>query len=135
MSISILVGFFFEIVTFIISFVFRKSLNKNGLKTFPYFLLFIILGEFTGLFLGKVFHANIAFINIFTSIQMAYYLMLIHKSIHSVKGKRGISFCIFLFIIITLINYFFIQNIHAELASYTFTIGCLLITIGAVFFF
>lgn len=134
-SIWLLIAILFEVVTFIVSVVYSRTLIKNKLNTFSYFLLFILLGEFTGLYIGRVYRTNIAFINIFTSLQMAYYLVLIHKSINSVIGKRGISLCILIFIITTLINYFYIQNIHAELASYTFTIGCLLITIGSVYFF
>ncbi|MEO6903395.1 MAG: hypothetical protein ABI315_09585 [Bacteroidia bacterium] len=134
-SIWLFIAISFEIATFIVSVIYSKTLIKNKLSTFPYFLLFILLGEITGILLGKIYHKNIAFYNIFTSLQMAYYLVLIHKSINSLKGKRCISFCLLFFIITTLINYFFIQNIDAELASYTFTIGCLLITIGGVYFF
>lgn len=130
-----LLSILFEFAVFILSVFNYKTLVKNRLKTFPYFLFIVVAGEIIGFFLAKLYKTNIAFYNIFTTIQIAYYLLLIYNSIDSVKGKKVLAFSLIFFILASVINYFFIQDISNELVSYTFTIGCLLITIGAAYFF
>jgi hypothetical protein len=135
MSIWIVIGMFFLVATIVTSFIHYKLLNENGLKSFPYFLLFVLAGELTGILLARIYHTNVVFYNIFTSIQTAYYLFLIHSSVQSVKIKQIIAVCAGVFILSSVLNYFFVQNIHTELVSYTFTIGCLFITLSAMYFF
>lgn len=130
-----LLSILFEFAVFILSVFNYKTLVKNRLKTFPYFLFIVVAGEIIGFFLAKLYKTNIAFYNIFTTIQITYYLLLIYNSIDSVKGKKVLAFSLIFFILASVINYFFIQDISNELVSYTFTIGCLLITIGAAYFF
>lgn len=130
-----LLSILFEFAVFILSVFYYRTLVINRLKTFPYFLFFVVAGEITGFFLAKIYRTNIAFYNVFTTLQIAYYLLLIYNSIDSVKGKKVLASCLVLFIIASIINYFFIQDISNELVSYTFTIGCLLITMGAAYFF
>lgn len=125
----------FEFAVFILSVFYYRTLVVNRLKTFPYFLFFVVAGEITGFFLAKIYGTNIAFYNVFTTLQITYYLLLIYNSIDSVKGKKVLASCLVFFIIASIINYFFIQDITNELVSYTFTIGCLLITMGAAYFF
>lgn len=135
MSIWIVIGMFFLVATIATSIIHYKLLNENGLKSFIYFLIFVLAGEVTGVVLAKVYGTNVVFYNIFTSIQTAYYLFLIQSSILSVKIKRIIGVCTGVFILSYIINYFFVQNIHTELVSYTFTIGCLFITLSSMYFF
>jgi hypothetical protein len=135
MSIWIFIGMFFLVATIATSIIHYKLLNENGLKSFPYFLVFVLAGELTGILLAKIYHTNVVFYNVFTSIQTAYYLFLIQSSVLSVKIKRIIAFCTGGFILGSILNYFFVQNIHTELVSYTFTIGCLFITLSSMYFF
>jgi hypothetical protein len=129
-----LLSILLESAVFILSVLYYKPLAKNKLKTFPYFLFFVVAGEITGFYLAKLFRTNIAFYNIFTSLQIAYYLLLIYNSLETTKGKKALALCISFFIASSIIN-IFIQDLSIELASYNFTIGCLLITTGAVYFF
>lgn len=129
------IGVLVLVATITLSFIHYKLLKINGLIVFPYFLIFVLLGELTGLLLAKIYHTNVVFYNIFTSIQIAYYLFLIQRSIFSRKIKKIIAACTVIFILISIINYFFVQNIRTELVSYTFTIGCLFITLSAIYFF
>ena len=131
----LLVTLFFELVSFILSIIYYKNLKKNRLKTFPYFLFFVLAGELAGIFLAKKYHTNIAFYNIFTLAQIAFYLLLIYNSIDLSKGKKVIAFCIILFVLTSIVNFIYIKDINSELISYAFTIGCVLITIGASYFF
>jgi hypothetical protein len=135
MSIWLLIGNLIIGITTLTSFIYYKLFKVNNLISFPYFLLFVFIGEITGIWLAKIYNTNIVFYNAFTSIQTAYYLFLIKNSISSVKIKRIVSICAYIFILISVINFFFVQNDHAELISYTFSIGCLLITLNAIYFF
>jgi hypothetical protein len=135
MNIWTAIGLCFLVATIVTSFIHYKLLNENGLKSFPYFLLFVLAGELTGFLLAKIYGTNVVFYNLFTSIQTAYYLFLIHSSVQSIKIKQIIAVCTGVFILSFILNYFFVQNIHTELVSYTFTIGCLFITLSAMYFF
>lgn len=135
MSRWLFLSILFEFTVFMISVIFYKTLKENKLGTFPYFLFFVVTGELCGYAMARIYKTNIAFYNVFTTIQITYYLLLIYASIESVKGKRVLAFSTVFFIVASVINYFFIQDISNELVSYTFTIGCLLITLGAAYFF
>ena len=135
MSIWIFIGMLFLVATIATSIIHYKLLKEYGLETFPYFLFFVLAGELTGVLLARIYHTNVVFYNIFTSIQTGYYLFLIQSSIVSVKIRRIIVACACVFILASVVNCFFIQNIRTELVSYTFTIGCLLITLSAMYFF
>lgn len=135
MSIWIFIGLMVLVATITTSFIHYQLLKANGLTTFPYFLLFVLIGELTGIWLAKVYNTNIIFYNIFTGIQTLYYLFLIKDSIFSEKIRRIIAVCIFLFILLSIFNHFFVQNSNTELGSYTFSTGCLLITLSAMYFF
>jgi hypothetical protein len=135
MTIWIFIGLCFLVATIVTSFIHYKLLNENGLKSFIYFLILVLAGELTGVLLAWIYGTNVIFYNLFTSIQTAYYLFLIQSSILSVKIKRIIAVCTGIFILLSIINYFFVQNIHTELVSYTFTIGCLFITLSSMYFF
>lgn len=135
MNIWIVIGMFFLVATIVTSIVHYRLLNENGLKSFPYFLIFVLAGELTGILLARIYHTNVVFYNIFTITQTAYYLFLIQNSVLSVKIKRMIAVCNGVFILLSVLNYFFVQNIHTELVSYTFVIGCLFITLSSMYFF
>jgi hypothetical protein len=135
MSRWLFLSILFEFAVFVISVIFYRTLKENKLGTFPYFLFFVVTGELTGYVLAKMYQTNIAFYNVFTTLQIAYYLLLLSNSIESAKAKRVLLIFMIFFIIASVINYFFIQDISNELVSYTFTIGCLLITMGASYFF
>ncbi len=135
LSIWLLLFLIFESVAFILSVIYYKSLKENKLKTFPYFLFFILAGEITGIVLARKYHTNIAFYNIFTTAQFTYYLLLLYNSIDLSRGKKIITFCIIFFALSTVINFIFIEDINTELISYSFTIGCVLITLGSAYFF
>ncbi len=135
MSFWIFIGILVLVSAITTSVIFYKTLKANNLKSFPYFLFFVLAGEITGILLARIYHTNIVFYNIFTSVQIIYYLYLIQSSILSKIAKKIIAVCIAVFTLISIINCLYVQNINTELISYTFSIGSLFITLSAMFFF
>src|SRR4051812_603892 len=126
--------YFFESATFLLSVIFYRSLKRNKLVTLPYFLFFILAGEVLALYIAKRYHNNIDYYNAFSTLQIGYYLLLIHSSICSGKAKKVLAGCIAFFFLASIINYYLVRG-NNELISYSFTIGCLFITLGSAYFF
>jgi hypothetical protein len=123
----------FESIVFILSVIFYRSLKRSKLVTLPYFLFFVLAGELMGQQVAKWYHSNIAYYNIFSSLQIIYYLLLIYYNICSTRTKKIFAYCIAFFVLVTIGNYFLIGE--GELVSYSFATGFLLITLGSAYFF
>ncbi len=124
-----------EALVFLVSTLHVQKLKSWRLGSLPYFLFFVFAGELVGFFLAKCFHTNLAFHNVFGTIQMLYYLYLIRANIVSPKVKKVIIWSAALYAFTFIINSIFIQQINRELGSYTFTMGCVLISVWVVYFF
>ncbi len=124
-----------EFIVFLISALHFKKLKERGLGSFPFFLFLNFAGELLGVFLALKFHNNIVFYNIFSILQIIYYLVLIRGNIMGKKARKAVLITIIVFVAFSLVNYFFIQKLNKELESYTFTLGCLLISVWVVYFF
>lgn len=135
MSIWVIIGMLVLASTIVTSFIHYDSLKAFGLRSFAYFLLFVLLGELTGIILARTYHTNILFYSIFTSLQIIYYLYIIQSSIFSSIMKKVIAALSIIFFVVSVINCFFFQNINTELISYTFSIGSLFITFTSLYFF
>ena len=135
MNIWLVLSILFEFLAFTISVIHYNKIKESSLRSLPFFLFFVFTGEISGIFIAKVFHNNIIFYNVFTTIQVVYYLFLVQSNIQSRSAKRGIVYTVVLFLLVALVNYFFIQDVYTELASFTFTMGCLAITIWVAYFF
>ena len=135
MSNSLIAIFSFEFCAFILSLMTYKKLRDNKLVTFPFFLFFIFSGEVSAYFLAVKFHNNVAFYNIFNAIQIVYYLFLIRHNLSSTKAAKILLISIYLFVIVTVVNYFFIEKLEQELLCYTFTLGCVLIAVWVAYYF
>lgn len=135
MNISLIAIFSFEFCAFILSVVTYKKLRNNKLVTFPFFLFFIFSGELFAFFLAVKYHNNVAFHNVFTTIQIVYYLFLIRHNLSSSKAAKILLISIYLFVIVTGVNYFFIEKLEQELLCYTFTLGCVLIAVWVAYYF
>ena len=127
--------YFFEFSAFITSAFYYKNLKNANLKSLPFFLFFVFLGEIVALLLAKKFHTNLFYYNIFTALQMIYYLVLIGKHLNSNKAKIIILSTVLAFIVFTSINFIFVQDLNIRLDSYSFTFGCFLITIWVTYYF
>lgn len=125
----------FEFTVFVLSAIFYRSLKANKLVSLPYFLFFILAGELLGFWIAKRYHSNTGYYNTFSTLQIGYYLLLIYHSICSAKAKKILAGCIIAFFVASIINYYFIKDNSNELISYSFTIGCLFITLGSAYFF
>ena len=135
MNNSLIAIFSFEFCAFILSLMTYKKLRDNKLVTFPFFLFFIFSGEVSAYFLAVKFHNNVAFYNIFNAIQIVYYLFLIRHNLSSTKAAKILLISIYLFVIVTVVNYFFIEKLEQELLCYTFTLGCVLIAVWVAYYF
>lgn len=135
-SIWLILILLFELATLILSVIYYKSLKENELVSLPYYLFFLLAGELIGIFLiGKIYHSNINYYNSFSTLQIGYFLILIYKSLYSNWAKKVLAYCIAFFLLASVVNYYLIRNDVNALTSYSFTIGCLFITLGSAYFF
>ncbi|HRG38416.1 MAG TPA: hypothetical protein PK289_07790 [Bacteroidia bacterium] len=126
----------FEFVSFLLSVIYYKSLKRNALTTLPYYLFFVLAGEAIGVFvIGQLYHSNISYYNTLSTLQIGFLLVFIHKSIYSPWAKKVLAICIGFFLIASVVNYYLIKDEVNALTSYSFTIGCLFITLGSAYFF
>jgi hypothetical protein len=127
--------FLIEFIALLVGIYNCKNLSNSKLKYFPYFLCFIFLGEVGAMLIAKIYRNNIFYYNIFTAIQIVFYLDLIRIHISSKGAKNFVLISIIAFILSTIINILYIQHALNEWVCYTFTLGCFLITVWVTYYF
>jgi len=117
----------FELLSFAISLAFVTKLRQAGLVLFVPFLLLTNMEEWGSLHGYFTFHgSNTWVVNIFTNIEFLFYSYLFYSSTKDASFKKRIKYIFAGYILLALINIFFIQkpeNFH----SYTYLLGSLMI--------
>jgi hypothetical protein len=114
--------------------VLRQKNFPRSLKIFPIFLLVTLIVELDSVFLINKVGNNIAVYNIFSIIEFEFYLYIIRKIIINKRVKKVISYTMVIFPLLCLYNIFVINDIyHFHVA--TFSLGCLIIVIYAIYYF
>jgi hypothetical protein len=107
---------------------------SSYLWLFPFFLALALVVEILGWQLSEKAQNNADLYNFFSVSAFAYYMRLIMDVVHSRKAKKVILGVMTLYVIISLINIFFIQKIN-NFHTMTYSIGCFLIVVISIYYF
>lgn len=135
MYLWLMILFGVELSTAIIAALHYKKLKEKKLESFPAFLFFVFFGELFAFFLAYKYRTNILFHNIFATVQIVYYLLLIRHQVSSKAAKKVLLLMALGYILLSVLNALYVQSISKELMCYAFTVGCLLISVSLVYFF
>jgi hypothetical protein len=104
------------------------------LKLFPVFLLLTIVVEIITTWL--TLHGKSAFIlyNFFNPMEFLFYMYVVRENIRSPRAKKIIFYTGWLFVLVAVVNFLFIQKITA-FSSFAYALGCLLIAVICIYYF
>jgi len=136
---------FSELLAAIIGTLYFYKYKNSPLKYFLYILWYIVLTEFTGWYaadkdvLGffdkEGRHYNLWMYNLMYSIFYPIVLTIYLRSIHQLSYKKWIKIFIFFYIIVSIINWSFIQSFKYEWSELPDVIGSLFLAISIIFYF
>jgi hypothetical protein len=112
---------------------FQKG-SPRYLRLFPIFLLVTIVVEIFSTWLAFHKKSTISLYNFFTSFEFLFYMYVVRENIRSLRVKRVLFYAIWLYILIVVVNFLFIQKISA-FNSFTYASGCLLIAVICIYYF
>jgi hypothetical protein len=125
---------YFEVLCFLASLtLFFQKGTPRYMKSFPFCLLATVAVELIGWRIAKSRVVVLWLYNSFALVISDYYLFLLWNFINNTKVKRVIGHSIWIYMILGLINLFFIQV--NTFNSITFAIGCLLIVAFCIYYF
>ncbi len=133
---------FLPLYTYFIAFSFLVSLSvyftaeKSPLylKLFPPYLLLTLIAESLGPYLSSIRINNLALYNFFTVFEFCFYLWVINLIISKERIKKIIHLVILLYIIISIGNIIFVQQMKT-FHTVTYALGCLLVAIFCIYYF
>ena len=128
------VAFYFTCLSFLTSlFVYKNRSTPFYLKLFPPFLLTTIVIEILSTYLSRRGITNFKLYNFFTVFEFCFYLFIISRILISLRARKIITYTIFSYLVISLLNILFLQK-HT-FHSITYSLGCLLIVTASVYYF
>ena len=136
---------FSELLAAVIGTIYFYKYKHTHLKYFLYILWYIVLTEFTGWYsshydvLGffdkKGIHYNLWMYNLMYFIFYPIVLWMYSKSIKRPVHIKWIKFFIFFYIIISILNWSFIQDVRFEWSELPSITGSVFLAISIVFYF
>lgn len=133
-----------EIVAAIIGTLFIYKYKKTSLKYFLYLLWYIVFTEILGKYADEL---NLSYIgengvkynfwlyNLLYSIILPVLYLIYFNLIKTAKFKFWIKIFVYLFLIISIINWSFIQNFRTEWLDTPFIVGAIFLTIIILLYF
>ncbi len=113
-----------------------KNYSKSKAKYFVFCILYAVATEFFGSVFYKLFnHVNFVVYNIFTIIQLTFFLWWYQLILNSQKRKNTLRLFILVYLIFALFNSLFGEDILIANQIYTFTLGVLFVLIAISFYF
>lgn len=126
-----------ELAACITGFICWKNLKPSYWKVFPFYLLFIVIAEFTGWYLSS--HHLFAYSKILYNylIVPSEFLFMFYLFYHSLKEKYKITvlLLVFLFFSATIVEYVILKKTTWLWMSLSFAIGAISMLVLAVIFF
>jgi hypothetical protein len=111
----------------------QKRLPRN-LWLFPFFLLFTLVVEIIGWQMAEKGEHNSALYNFSSVAATTYYMYLVMHIIHSFKARKVIWMLMIVYVIISLVNIFFVQKMET-FHTMTYSLGCLMIVLVSMYYF
>lgn len=125
---------YFEVLTFLASLtLFFQKGTPRYIKSFPFCLLVTVTVELIGWRMARNRQAVLWLYNLFAVVNTDYYLFLLWNFVNNRKVKRVIAYCIWIYTVMALANFFFIQVNSWN--SITFALGCLIIVVFCIYYF
>lgn len=132
---DVTVYFTIIVVSFLASLTVYFQVNiQPYLRMFPLFLLLTLVIEVISQYLISHKRQPTILYSFFTSFEFIFYLYTIREIVHSRRMKKYILISIWFFILALVMNFLFLQQIHS-FSSLTYSVGCLLIASGSVYYF
>jgi hypothetical protein len=100
------------------------KLNRAKLKFFPVLLLVTFIVELIGLSMSNSNKNNILIYNLQNVFEFGFYLFFLNSVIKDFYKGKILFYLIFVYLILSVINIFFIQGID-KFHTYTYILGCL----------
>src|SRR5882762_1371333 len=104
------------------------------LRLFPIFLFCTLVVELLGFYSFTNGRASLVLYNFFTSFEFLFYMYILRVVIQNKTVKKIIFHAGWLYILVLLVNFIFIQKISA-FSAMTYALGCLLITGICIYYF
>ncbi|WP_430408741.1 hypothetical protein [Kordia sp.] len=127
---------YLALIVLIYGFYNYKNYSNTKAKYFVFCILFAVVTEFFGSVFYKLFnHVNFVVYNVFTIVQLTFFLWWYQLILSSKRRKNILRFCIAFYLIFAFGNSFFGENILEANQIYTFTLGVLFVLIAISFYF
>ena len=136
---------FSELIAAIIGTIYFYKYKHTHLKYFLYILWYIVLTEFTGWFsrhygvlgfydeTGQ--HYNLWMYNFMYLLFFPLVLWIYLKSVHTIIFKKWIKAFIVIYVLFSMVNWIFIQNIKYEWSELPDVVGTLFLVVSILFYF
>ncbi len=140
-------GPFAELLAAVIGTIYFYKYKHTSLKYFLYLLWYITITEFFNWYIdennitsllyiddkGKEY--NYWLINILDTVSFLVYYYIYFKWITDKKFKSWIKRFAILYVLLSIVNWRFVQNFFTELQSYLFIVGAIFLIISILFYF
>ena len=136
---------FSELLAAIVGTIYFYKYKQTHLKFFLYILWYIVITELTGLYTAKYnvlgffdeqgAHYNLWMYNLMYSVFFPTVLTIYLRSIKQLLYRKWIKLFILFYIIISVINWSFIQSFKYEYSELPFVVGSIFLTISIIFYF
>lgn len=134
---------YLALATLIFGIISYKNYSSTNAKYFIYSILFSVIIEFTSLYFksfgalySNVFgQTNYPIANIFTIVQITFFLWWIRFILNSKRRKRIIGLLIIVFLVFASLNTMYGQVFMTRLQTYTYAIGVIFLLITISFYF
>jgi hypothetical protein len=134
---------YLALATLIFGCIAYKNYSRTNAKYFVYSILFSVVIEFTSLYFKSFgdFYSNIfgqtnyPIANIFTIVQITFFLWWIRFILNSKDRKRVVGALIIIYLVLALLNTIYGQFFMTGLQTYTYAIGVIFLLIAIGFYF
>lgn len=129
------IDFYFELLSLFASiFFYIKKRNKLQLYFIPFLFLTVLIEYIGGWYLFKGLR-NYWIFNVFTTIEFVFYSYLFYLHFRKTLLKKMVVILMPVFIIVVILNIFFVQGFNKTFNTYTFLLGSFFIVIFCCCFF
>jgi len=134
---------YLALATLIFGMIAYKNYSSTNAKYFIYSILYAVITEFTSLYFESFGEAysnifgdtNYPIANIFTIVQITFFLWWIRLILNSKQRKRIVGTLIIGYLVFALLNTLYSQVFMTGLQTYTFAIGVIFLLIAISFYF
>jgi hypothetical protein len=134
---------YLALATLIFGIISYKNYSSTNAKYFIYSILYSVITEFTSMYFesfGELYSnifgdTNYPIANIFTIVQITFFLWWIRFILNSKHRKRILALLISIYLVFALLNIVFGQDFFTGLQTYTYAMGVIFLLIAICFYF